>query len=68
MASNRHLGRIIALQTLYEQEFRAECGDVSFDVDDVTKRNIDRYKDNVDDVEFINELTRGVCSKISELD
>lgn len=68
MASNRHLGRIIALQTLYEQEFRAECGDVNFDVDDVTKRNIDRYKDNVDDVEFINELTRGVCSKISELD
>lgn len=68
MASNRHLGRIIALQTLYEQEFRAECGDMSFDVEDVTKRNIDRYKDNVDDVAFINELTTGVCSKIIELD
>ena len=27
MASNRHLGRIVALQTLYEYEFRREVGD-----------------------------------------
>ena len=35
MASNRHLGRIIALQTLYEVEFRGESGDS--DVNLVTK-------------------------------
>ena len=29
MASNRHLGRIIALQTLYEQEFRREANDAT---------------------------------------
>jgi hypothetical protein len=32
MASNRHLGRIIALQTLYEQELRFEAADTEFDV------------------------------------
>jgi len=40
MASNRHLGRIVALQTLYEQDFRREAGDKSFDLGVVLKRNI----------------------------
>ena len=68
MASNRHLGRIIALQTLYEQDFRKECGDINFDAQAITRRNIDRYKDNVEDVDFIVNLTEGVGSKIEELD
>lgn len=68
MASNRHLGRIIALQTLYEQDFRTECGDSSFDVKDVAKRNIERYKENLEDTEFIYQLTDGVCNKHQELD
>ena len=68
MASNRHLGRIIALQTLYEQEFRTECGDVTFNVQDVMKRNIERYKESVEDTNFITELTIGVSSKIIEID
>ena len=38
MASNRHLGRIVALQTLYEHEFRKEVGDS--DVDYNTVRDI----------------------------
>jgi N utilization substance protein B len=44
MASNRHLGRIIALQTLYEAEFRLEASDVEFDIDAVLQRNIVRYQ------------------------
>ena len=32
MASNRHLGRIVALQTLYEYEFRIQSNDESADV------------------------------------
>ena len=35
MASNRHLGRIIALQTLYEYDFRESLGDDSADIDDI---------------------------------
>ena len=68
MASNRHLGRIIALQTLYEQDFRVECGDKAFDLDDVLERNIQRYHDMVDARDFIVRLVDGVNSKQLELD
>jgi transcription antitermination protein NusB len=68
MASNRHLGRIIALQTLYEQEFRRECDDKSFDLSSVLERNITRYQAMVDDRTFIEELVRGVADKQAELD
>lgn len=68
MASNRHLGRIIALQTLYEQDFRRECNDGSFDLTDVLERNIARYEAMVDDRKFIEQLVRGVDEKQSELD
>lgn len=68
MASNRHLGRIIALQTLYEQDFRLEAADVSFDLGLVLKRNIRRYESMVDDVYFIEHLVRGVTQHIAELD
>jgi N utilization substance protein B len=68
MASNRHLGRIVALQTLYEQDFRREAGDDSFDLASVLKRNIARYESTVDDVFFIEELVRGVAKHEQELD
>ena len=68
MASNRHLGRIIALQTLYEAEFRLEANDVDFDIDAVLARNITRYEDMVDDVEFIKKLVAGVQAQAAALD
>lgn len=68
MASNRHLGRIVALQTLYEQDFRLECGDPSFDLESVLERNIERYSETIEDKDFIRALTTGVASKIDELD
>jgi len=68
MASNRHLGRIIALQTLYEQDFRRDAGDVDFDLDEVLQRNIDRYKSMVDDTDFIKRLVYGVSKIQKELD
>lgn len=68
MASNRHLGRIITLQTLYEQEFRIDCGDKAFKLEDVLGRNIDRYSKTVDDVEFIRALVVGVSEQSKSLD
>ncbi|MDB5166632.1 MAG: putative transcription termination factor [Candidatus Saccharibacteria bacterium] len=68
MASNRHLGRIIALQTLYEQDFRCDAKDPEFDLSEVLNRNIDRYKDMVDDIAFIEALVKGVSEKAEELD
>jgi len=68
MSANRHLGRIIALQTLYEQEFRLECKDKDFSLAEVLARNISRYKDMVEDHAFIEELVKGVDAKAAELD
>ncbi len=68
MASNRHLGRIVALQTLYEQDFRREAGDESFNLAAVLERNIARYESTVDDVQFIELLVLGVAKHEQELD
>jgi N utilization substance protein B len=68
MASNRHLGRIVALQTLYEQDFRLESGDESFDLKEVLKRNIERYKETIDDKAFIEQLVHGVDARQQEID
>jgi N utilization substance protein B len=68
MASNRHLGRIIALQTLYEQELRQDAGDSAFDLGMVLDRNIERYKDMLDDVDFIKKLVQGVSKNADKLD
>ncbi len=68
MSANRHLGRIIALQTLYEQEFRAMCGDKSFKLAEVLSRNITRYRDLVQEPSFIKRLVAGINKHQSELD
>lgn len=68
MASNRHLGRIVALQTLYEQDFRQEAGDESFSLDEVLARNIARYEDTIDDKGFIEELVKGINKTQADLD
>ena len=68
MASNRHLGRIIALQTLYEFEFRQQCEDPDVTLDNVLERSIERYKDTVDDTDFIKQLVHGVVAKQTDLD
>lgn len=68
MASNRHLGRIVALQTLYEYEFRKQAEDQTTDLDEILNRNLDRYKDEIDDTEFVSGLVHGVNDKSAELD
>lgn len=68
MSANRHLGRIIALQTLYEVAFREECNDDRVNLDEVLKRNIARYKAALDDKGFIVKLVQGVAKKSDEID
>jgi len=68
MASNRHLGRIIALQTLYEVEFRNESGDKDVTLEEVLARNISRYQKAVDDKSFIERLVNGVTKEEAKLD
>lgn len=68
MASNRHLGRIVALQTLYEQDFRQEVDDGAFNLDDILARNIERYNETIDDKDFIKDLVHGVNANQTQLD
>lgn len=68
MASNRHLGRIIALQTLYEYEFRADSADTTADLDEVLGRNLERYSETIEDKGFVERLVKGVKDAASKLD
>lgn len=68
MASNRHLGRIVVLQTLYEQALRVMCGDSSVDLSEILERNIGKYASSLDDKAFIRALAVGVDKKAAEMD
>jgi N utilization substance protein B len=68
MASNRHLGRIVALQTLYEFEFRKESEDASVDVKEILARNLARYEEAIDDTKFVETLVNGVLKEQVDID
>lgn len=68
MASNRHLGRIVALQTLYEYEFRVQAEDKSASVDDILQRNLERYEQEIEDTDFVKTLVHGVVEHQTDLD
>ena len=44
MASNRHLGRVIVLQGLYEYELRTLAGDQEVDLDTVIAKTLSLTK------------------------
>jgi transcription antitermination protein NusB len=68
MASNRHLGRIIALQTLYEYDFRTQVGDKAADINEILQRNLERYASTIDDTAFVERLVNGVGTQSVALD
>lgn len=68
MASNRHLGRIITLQSLYEYEFREKAGDATADIDTIVAKNIEPYAKALGDTEFVYALAHGVSKRFDELD
>lgn len=68
MASNRHLGRIIVLQSLYEYEFRKKAGDPTAEIDVIVAKNIEPYAKALGDTEFVYQLARDVSGRFEELD
>ena len=68
MASNRHLGRIISLQSLYEYEFRSKAGDKTAEIDTIVAKNIEPYAKALGDTEFVRDLTQGVLAEVEKLD
>lgn len=68
MASNRHLGRILVLQTLYEYEFRSQSEDPKANLEEIINRNMSRYEDAIGDKKFVEDLLYGVVEHQVELD
>lgn len=68
MASNRHLGRIVVLQTLYEYELRRESNDADVKAEQILERNLSRYTDVIGDVEFVQTLAGGIFKTEAKLD
>jgi len=55
MGSSRHLFRIIAMQSLYENEFRSDLT-----IDEIVQRNVDKLIPDVQDLSFLTKLISGV--------
>ena len=68
MASNRHLGRVIVLQSLYEYECRTLAHDPEVDLDVIIAKNIEPYEGTLGDTEFVYDLTHKVVDNIETLD
>jgi N utilization substance protein B len=59
---------MIALQSLYEFDFRQRLGDDTASLDDVVKRNLERYADKVSDQAFVEKLVSGIHRDAKLLD
>lgn len=59
---NRHLSRVIIMQSLYEWDFRPNSN-----IDDIIRRNIDNYEEDADK-DFINSTINGVCENVNTID
>ncbi len=68
MASNRHLGRVIVLQSLYEYELRTLATDPEVDLDVIVAKNIEPYEKTLGDTEFVYNLARNVADNFESLD
>jgi len=68
MASNRHLGRIVALQTLYEYELRENLGDKTLSLDEILSRNLKQYEKAIGDKQYVIDLVKNVAKTANQLD
>lgn len=59
---NRHLSRVIIMQTLYEWDFRPEA-----DISDIKQRNIDNYDEDAD-IDYINSTIDGTIKNLDKSD
>jgi N utilization substance protein B len=67
MASNRHLGRIVAMQTLYEFDFRS--GDTTgLELEPILQRNLDEFRSSIEDTNFVEDVVEGVHQHQVQID
>lgn len=63
--ASRHLSRTIALQSLYEWDFR---GDKDKMIDDIIKTTVTEFGPNMDEDDFVKYLVKGVLEKRKTID
>jgi N utilization substance protein B len=76
MASNRHLSRIIAFQTLYEQNFVAlrvpghekDAAEVKKSLEPILERNYQEFAKSLESRDFIDQLVWGVVENKEKID
>lgn len=68
MANNRHLGRIVVLQSLYEYEFRVAAGEEKIDMPSLIAKNIVPYSKTLGATKFVHQLAMGVFKNMQTLD
>ena len=59
---NRHLSRMVAMQTIYEWDFRGDS-----DIALIKARNINEYKDDVD-ADYVEKVVGGVVEDKEKID
>ncbi|MBI2676625.1 MAG: transcription antitermination factor NusB [Candidatus Yanofskybacteria bacterium] len=63
--ASRHLSRSIAMQSLYEWDFRGRHNEM---LAGIIEKNIKEFGPGIEDTKFVSDLVDGVLSKIEELD
>jgi N utilization substance protein B len=63
--ASRHLSRSVAMQSLYEWDFKGKHGE---QLAEIVDHNIVEFAPGLEDPEFIKKLVEGVISKVSEID
>src|SRR3989344_3663739 len=62
--ASRHLSRSVAMQSLYEWDFR---GKKEGELANITKRNIEEFASGLEDTSFIHQLIDGVVENMDQL-
>ena len=63
--ANRHLSRSIALQSLFEWDFR---GKKKGSLKPIIQHNLDEFAPGLDDLTFVNSLIFGIEKNLSKID
>ena len=63
--ASRHLSRSVAMQSLYEWDFKGRKMD---ELPQIVERNIKEFASGLEDTGFIHQLVDGVIKRLKELD
>src|SRR3989344_5285141 len=63
--ASRHLSRSVAMQSLYEWDFKGKKNEL---LPEIVEHNIKEFAPGVEETQFIHDLVNGTLSKIKEID